>query len=393
MRFPILQTLHIADISFASAILFHVLAVAQEGDRMIRWGIASKLAVALLVLATVSLYMAPFQTRHDFNSMETIWKQVALILLVEATATSVERVWAVLTTIAIATLWWMKAGFRLAAAGESFRGDRLMGPAVGLMDDPNAFAYMVVIIIPLHMYLSKFTTSKWVGKAYLAMVMLAVYIVIETGSRSGFVAMLVMALLIVIHHWKRQKVNIILAVLGVVLIIPFTSQSNLDRVLSLGDSFRSFVLGETKDPDRGMTQDEQSSLERRMKNKDTLRLIKNYPVLGAGVSANQSLHASEYPHAVGIVHCEILRAGYQMGIGGMVIYGSIIAVIIAFGWKLYIYYGDWVEMREMAWTLFAAGVTVSVAGFFGSFPWNPMTLTYCALVSSLMLLSKEHVRG
>jgi O-antigen ligase len=95
-----------------------------------------------------------------------------------------------------------------------------------------------------------------------------------------------------------------------------------------------------------------------------MEVIKAYPVLGAGVSANQSMHADEYPYAVGIVHCEILRAGYQMGIGGMILYGGMLGVIIFYGWRSYKKYVGWPEMRELAWTLFAAGVTVSVAGFF-----------------------------
>ena len=383
MRFNFLVPLRIANTAFIIAVVFHVLAAMQEGRALIRWGVATKLGVSIIVLALMSLYLAPFQTDRSLDAIETIWKPVVLMIMLEAMVTNVKRAWAVMATVAIATLWWMKAGFRLATAGESFRGERLMGPAIGLMDDPNAFAYMVVIIVPIYMYMSRFTTNKWVGRGYLAMTLLSVYIVIETGSRSGFVAMLVMGLLLAVHHWKTQKMNIVLAVLGIALIFPFTTESNRERVLSLADSFRTFVHGEIKDPNRTMTQDEQSSMERRQKNEDTWRLIKAYPVLGAGVNPNQSLHASEYPHAVGIVHCEILRAGYQMGLGGMVLYAGILMTTIVYGWKNYKKYAGWPEMRELSWTLFAAGVTVSVAGFFGSFPWNPMTLTFCALASSL----------
>jgi O-antigen ligase len=107
-----------------------------------------------------------------------------------------------------------------------------MGPAVGLMDDPNAFAYMVVIIVPIYMYMTRFTTNKWVGRGYLLMTLLSVYIVIETGSRSGFVAMLAMGFLLTTHHWRNQKKNIVLAILGVALIFPLTTESNRQRVLS-----------------------------------------------------------------------------------------------------------------------------------------------------------------
>ncbi|MDD4736011.1 MAG: O-antigen ligase family protein [Kiritimatiellae bacterium] len=389
MRFNFLVPLRIANTAFIIAVVLHGIAAMQEGRPLIRWGAATKVGASIVILAFISLYTAPFQTSHSLNSLETIWKPVVLMIMLEAMVTSVQRAWAVMATVSIATLWWMKAGFRLATAGESFRGERLMGPAVGLMDDPNAFAYMVVIIVPLYMFMAKYTTNKWVGRGYLLMALLSVYIVIETGSRSGFVAMLVMGLLLIIHYWKRRKKSIIFVSVAVALIFPFTTESNRQRVLSLADSFQTFVYGEPEDPNRALTQDEQSSLERRLKNRDTWSLIKAYPALGAGVSPNQALHAREYPYARGIVHCEILRAGYQMGMGGMLLYASMLATIIYFGWKVYKAHSTWPEMREMAWTLFAAGVTVSVAGFFGSSPWNPMTMTFCALASSLSVMQKQ----
>lgn len=54
----------------------------------------------------------------------------------------------------MATLWWIKGGVRLSMSGATYAGDRLLGPASSLVENPNAFAYMMCVFIPLYLFFS-----------------------------------------------------------------------------------------------------------------------------------------------------------------------------------------------------------------------------------------------
>jgi hypothetical protein len=62
----------------------------------------------------------------------------------------------------LATLWWMKGG--LAACRRPapiMPGDRLMGPAVSLIENPNGFAFMMALMIPIYLYFYQNAKNKW----------------------------------------------------------------------------------------------------------------------------------------------------------------------------------------------------------------------------------------
>ena len=390
VRFPVFQSMRIANLCMLIAGGLHILAVLQEGKPLIRWGPATKIGAALFLAMYLSMLMGPLNSAIYWwhPVVEGSGKFILTMVLIEAMAYNTKRVWAVMATLGISSLWWMKAGYRLAAVGASFRGDRLMGPATGLTTDPNAFAYLVCLLIPLYLYLGKYTTNKWVGWGYRAMSLLCVYIIFETGSRSGFVALIIMGLFLAIHFWRTQKMLIFLIPIGIVCIMPFVNPSNRERVLSIKQSVNSFVYGKTE-VQGTMSQDEHSAYERRMKSKQSWELVKRYPVFGTGVVADQSRFPEDLPYTRGLVHCEILRAGVEMGWIGMLLYAGMVGIVIIGGWRIYRVSRGWIEKGEIAWTLFAQGVTIAVAGYFSPIPWGPVTMILCGATGALVMNVKD----
>ena len=76
----------------------------------------------------------------------------------------------------------MKGGLRLSALGTTYTGDRLMGAAVSLIENPNGFAYMMCVFLPLYLYAYQQAPKKWQKWAFLACALAAVWICTSTDS-------------------------------------------------------------------------------------------------------------------------------------------------------------------------------------------------------------------
>ena len=168
-RFTFLWPLHIADISFIAAVGLHVASCLETQRPLVRMGPATILAFSLLFFAALSQHFGAYQISPAWNSnLDVLVKNTLLLILVEAMATSVERVWAVQMTTLFCTLWWVKGGLRLSALGATYSGDRLMGAAVSLIENPNGFAYMMCVFLPLYLYAYQQAPKKWQKGAFLA---------------------------------------------------------------------------------------------------------------------------------------------------------------------------------------------------------------------------------
>ena len=277
----------------------------------------------------------------------------------------------------------MKAGLRLGASGATYAGGRIMGPAVSMVENPNGLAYMMTLTLPLYLYFYQTSTNKWVKRFFLAATLSGVYIVFNTGSRTGLLCLIGCAALVLPKYAAKHKTTLIMATAAVAVIFTSVDPRNIERFRSIGDSIRSFLdsaTEEEKHPSE-MNQDEQSAYERKMKNVHTWDLIKKYPLFGAGINANQWLYANEFPFATGQVHCEILMAGKQMGIVGMSLYVALIGMLMVFGHLAFRSHARWwPEVGDMGWTLRTQACIIVIGGSFSPIPWNPynMILVGCA---------------
>ena len=219
--------------------------------------------------------------------------------------------------------------------------------------------------------------------SFLGLALATMFIVFETGSRTGFLILISLAVFLFPKYGKGHKVTIIIVGLALVVLLPLVGAMNMERFKSIPESIHSFFSGEVKEVDE-LTQDQQSAQERRLKNRDTWALIKAYPVFGVGINADESLFRASYPMAVGQVHCEILMAGRQMGMIGMSLYLAFLVILYRFGRNVQTYYAHWwPALSDLGWTFKLQTVVFLVGGFFSPLPWNPIQLILVGAVSAL----------
>jgi ElaB/YqjD/DUF883 family membrane-anchored ribosome-binding protein len=395
-RFPVFYSLHIADLSVLAAVGLHIFSAASEKRPPIRFGPGTIVALLLMIASFVSLHSGVYQTSSVWNDyIDMVMKNALVLVLIEAMAFSVKRVWAVQATMMVASLWWVKAGIRLSMVGATYSGDRLMGPAVGLVENPNSFAYMMCLMIPLYLYFYQQTKHKLLRWGYLALALLSVFIVFRTGSRTGILILISIAAFLLPKYGSQYKLAVIIATGVIVFILPMMGALNVARYRTIAISIRSFLGMEVRRSQ--VVEDQQSiqsALERSAKNRDTWKLIKDHPWFGVGIYANQGLYVHRYPSAVGQVHCEILMAGRQMGVIGMSIYVALLWVLFWSGHRVQRKTRRWwPEVADLGWTFKMQTAVFIVGGAFSPLPWNAPELILVGCASGLRTHLKKLAQG
>lgn len=393
-RFTFLWPLHIAELSFIAATGLHVLACMQERRPLLRMGPGTVMGLILLAMVPLSLCFGDYTLGFAWtNWVDMFVKNSLLLIMLEAMLTSKERVWAAQMTVLVATFYWLKAGLRLAAAGATYSGDRLMGAAIGLIENPNSLAYMMCFYLPLYLYACEHSKAKWERWAYFALLFCVVYVVFKTGSRTGLVGLAVLAAFLLPRQLLRNAKGVAVAAVAVALILPMSGEKNIQRFKTIPQSMASFFHGNNVVTDRPLTQDEQSAEDRRVKNKHTWALIKRHAVFGAGINQDQSRFPLDLPMAKGQVHCEILAMGSRLGMPGMVLYAAMLAMTAACGWKTMRRMGWWPAMGGLGWIFILQTVVLVVGGSFSPLPCYPPMMILVASASAMAGLCDEEGRG
>ncbi len=387
-RFTFLWPLHIADLSFMGAVGLHIMACVQDRRPIMRFGPATIVSVLLLMFAMLSQYIGEYQISSAWNPyIDIIVKNATLCILLEAMMTSVQRVMATQLVVLVSTLWWIKAGVRLASAGATYSGDRLMGAAVGMIENPNSFAYFLCVFLPVYLWMSRHCRRRWERWAFLAGAVADMYIVFKTGSRTGLLTLCVLAFFLLPHYGRHNLKSLALFVLAVAVLLPMSGERNIQRFKTIPQSVKSFLgLGQAEEREGPMTQDEQSADERSEKNKHTWGLIKEHLLFGVGVHPDES-RFGRWNMARGQVHCEILMVGKQMGLIGMSLYVACWGILLVGGGIVRARARDkWPALADLGWTFQLQGVCLIVGGSFCPSMWNPPMLILAASVSSLLAL-------
>lgn len=386
-RFPVLWPLHIADLSFVGAILLHVLSCLRTHQPMIRLGWATGLGLAVMGWAAVCNTIGPFQSGWAWNVwMDILYKNIGLLILLESMCDTRERCWAAMITMLFCSVYWLKAGIRLAAAGATYSGDRLMGAAIGLIENPNSMAYMVALMLPLYLYVYQSARSKTERWLFLAGVVADVFIVLKTGSRTGLVTLLVMAVFLLRKYVRHHPVGLLGAGLILFFLLPLTGEKNVLRFKTIPQSAKSFLGFQVERHEGPLTQDEQSAEERAAKNRDTWKLIKAYPVSGVGMHPDDRF-LERFPMASGQVHCEILMVGKQLGFPGMLLYLGMLVQIWACGRTIRRRHAGWPGMEQLGWAYQLQALGILVGGSFCPLPWHGPMMVMAATSSALAGLS------
>ena len=394
-RYTFLWPLHIANVSFIAAVVLHVLDCLQSQKPLLAPNSATGIGLFGIALVFISNTVGVFQDGWGgWNAfVDLIVKNFLLMIMLAAMCRSVERVWVVQMVVLFSTTWWLKSGLRLSAAGATYAGDRLMGATIGLIENPNSFAYMLCLMLPIYLYAHRHATRKWLRWLFLGCVISALYIIFKTGSRTGMVTLLAIGSGLLFKYGKGHWGALAAIAVAVAIILPFSGERNIQRFKTIPDSALTFLGLKSKTvQDRKESQDEQSANERSAKNRDTWRLIKDYPLFGVGMVPDQNrLKAEGYPMATGQVHCEILMVGKQMGMIGMALYvfalaatwwcgGAVMKRATAMGWS---------AVGDMGWTFRMQAIANAAGGFFCPIPWHPPMMIMVGSAIALWAIVKN----
>ena len=373
MRFPFLIPFHLGDLCMLGALGCHFLGCSSTKKPFIHWGPATKLCVSLVVLALLTHYWNPHQKNPNWNTeIDGILKVSLIIILLEAQIDSVYKAAAVLGSLAAGTLWWVKGGVRLASSGATLTGDRLMGVNVTIIHNPNYFAYLMVLMIPLYFYF--YTTHKHskLKFIFLGMMGAGAFIALSTGSRSGFLCLIIACAGMLPKILKGHKEIVTYALVGGFLGIGALGAGNIERFKSITNTINKIFDPEAYEvPESKMAKlDDMSGISRWTKAKDTFTMIMRYPILGVGTNPKAYTHEGLH-RAKGKVHNEWLMAGRQMGIPGLIIYYLLIYLPVKYGWNTYKYCKEsWPEVAMLGWIICVMVAVIFVGGMFSPSAFN-----------------------
>ena len=383
-RFPVLWPLHIAEVSFYVAVVLHVLSCLRTRKSILKWGGATMLGVGVLGWACVCNMVGPYQSGWLWNRwIDFLVKALSLLVLLEAMCDTRERCWTAMMTMLFCSVYWLKAGIRLAAAGATYSGDRLMGAAIGMIENPNSMAYMLCLMLPLYLYAFQASGKKIEQGLFLAGALADVFIVLKTGSRTGMVTLLAMGIWILPKYMRNHRWSLVAAVVAFFFLLPLTGKKNMERFRTIPQAALSAVGFGNGPKDRPLNQDELSAAERSLKNRDTWKLIKAHPLTGVGFHADKTKYLPYFPMAGGHVHCEVLMVGRHMGLIGMGMYLGLIALIWVNGRRIRLRYAGWKGMSELGWAFQIQAIGVLVGGSFCPLPWQGPMMVMAASSSAL----------
>ena len=392
-RFPILIPLHLGDLCFGGAFVLHIFDCMTQNKAFIRNSGVTRFAFLLMGMILAAHYWNPHQNSTDWNThVDGVTKISIIVILLDAQLDSVYKSSAVFGVLALGTLWWIKGGVRLASAGAYWASTtRLQGANVSIITNPNDFAYLTTFFLPIYYYFFVYFKPKLFKLGMLAVLFSGIYIVLQTGSRTGFLCMLAMAGGMIPRVWKKNKSFFPIAGLTIFLLLPFIPQGNLDRLTSTFETitgvFEDKNLQDTSDLDVAA----ESAQSRWIKIRGTFLMILQNPI-GVGTDP-QYWYVTKWWGAAGTVHNELMMAGRTMGFPGMIMY--ILALVLPLKYATRIMRrtenGVWPVMEALAWTVRVQLIVIVMGGMFSpSFFHFPHMMTFVA-VSGLWRSVQEAV--
>jgi O-antigen ligase len=200
--------------AFALYVVVNVVAAALSPDRSIAVKTTILIAASGLFILLVQAFLTPHGLRHALHRVV---------------------VWSVTAGSMLGLVGLLTGG---AAFGEDMP-DGANFRAVGGAIDPNNQAIMIVFALPLVVHLILYAESRLERWVMVGVALVNVVGVMTTVSRSGFVMLVLVCLMLLIHHRRRVFTRrgvsalIVAGVLGIGAAAPFIPASFIERQLSL----------------------------------------------------------------------------------------------------------------------------------------------------------------
>jgi hypothetical protein len=403
-RFTFLIPFRLGDITFGGGVVLHVFDCISKGKKLIRLSPVTKLCLLLMTLAALSNFFNINAHSTAWNPLtDSIFKVCLVVMILDAQTDTVYRASAITAVLAVGTLWWIKGGVRLASAGASWgSGDRLMGANVSIIQNPNDFAYLTAFFLPVYFLFFQISKQRYIKMACLACFLAGSYIVLETGSRTGFLCMLTVFGFYFPVFRSQHRPFLIAAIAGLVFMLGLVSvggaglvsESNIKRIAGIGN-----LIIEIFDPEKAKSEEEMTLVEkddadsgriRYKKAAATFALILKHPLMGVGPHPRLDVLEDNYL-LYGMVHTEALVAGRLMGIPGIILY--LTTLYLPFRWGRDVRRmtaNTWPQLYNFAYALQAQALVILVGGAFSPSVFNFPHMTMFVVSGAIHRIARQH---
>lgn len=218
--------------------------------------------------------------------LEVFLKGMALALAAPFFLTSRERIHvALIVIVAGLGIHGVLDGAKVLASGGAHNVRGIPGASLG---DNNLLALGMVMLLPLWLYLAKYSVSRWVKWGYLGSFALCILAVLGSNSRGGFLALSILGL----WYWltsPRKLVSAIFVAIVAVGVIHFAPDRWFDRIATIKEA------GE-----------DESFMGRVAAWKVSVNIANDHPVFGGGFDATQvSTIWDQYKNTPNFINIEI----------------------------------------------------------------------------------------
>ena len=375
--FPELEGLQIAKFAAAAvAVLFITSPEQIAGRAKIRATPQLKLILGMLAIALATIPFSVWPSGSLHFIAEVYLKNVVFVYLLAQTARSARNARVIagaLITGSAMLVIAMLVGF---GPQVSYKGDTSRA-SVGGSYDPNDMALLFVISIPFAVFMLK--DSKPKGRVLLiAAIALMMVGMVKTGSRGGFVGLIVIGVLILIRSSAQFRRYSLIAVATGILLLAFAApQAYWDRINTMINYEEDYNVTE--------------NVGRVVVWRTGLKMVAAHPITGVGISGFQTAYAKFSNSKVEISpHNSFLQVAAELGVIGFLLFTAIVFVSIRGARRIRKRALQGKEDADLIWL--ASAVEVSFMGFVVSafFLTHAYTAIFCFLAGiSAALLARR----
>jgi O-antigen ligase len=267
------------------------------------------LAFALCILATAPFSVWMGGSIHTFTDLYS--KVVLIFVLMVNTLTSPRRIEQFTWLIVIASGYIAgRTVFDYARGVNLIENGRVQGAVGGMFKNPNDLALNMVAVLPLAgiFFFRPISPIRRGVAALTAILML--FTVVATQSRAGTVGLVAMVLVLAANIVKRRPGIVFGAALAAMLALPLLPSSYWQRIASITD----------KKLDQTGSREARSRLLR-----ESFDAFVAHPFTGVGAGEFKNYDPDGREEAWRESHNVILQVAAELGIGGLVIFGFLLA--------------------------------------------------------------------
>lgn len=201
-----------------------------RGSSLVQSGTFILLAL-FLFQATVSMIFAYSGNSNNWALYDKLMKSLLFVFVMPFVVVGRYRIHAVVVMVCLGLgFHGLIDGLKFLASGG---GHRVQGFLK--FGDNNHFAVMLVMVVPLLMYLSRYSSNKWARLATLFTALLNIAAVLGTHSRGGLVALLTTGIWLIVGT-RQRFVGMALFSGGIALVVAMAPANWTERMQTIREA-------------------------------------------------------------------------------------------------------------------------------------------------------------